>query len=561
MSLKGSFVSFRNTLIGLALSALCGGAWASEEAGVTQDMLLDAQNRPDMWVHYGRNYGGWRYAPMDQINRTTVKRLVPKWVYQTGVSGGGFEVSAVTFENKLYITTPNSHLICVDARDGSVVWRYDHDVDPVNLCCGPVNRGVAVLGNRIYYVTLDAHLLCFDANTGLQLWDRIVADYRDSYSLTLAPMVVKDMVLVGIAGGEYGIRGFIDAYDATTGELVWRFYTIPAPGEPGNETWAGDSWKTGGVPAWVTGTYDPELDLVYWGLGNPGPDFNGAVRLGDNLYSESVVALDADTGKLVWYFQTTPHDEFDWDACSEPMLIDEVFEGERVKAAVQVNRNGYVYAWDRVDGRFLYAKPYTKVTWANIDDAGKPVIKPELTKPGPKTVCPGIFGGKNWPPAAYSPRTHMIYIPDMERCCMFISMDVVFRRGLPYYGGVPVFLPSGEARGYVKAMDLRTGELAWSFETPGGPNWAGLLATGGGLVFGGAPDGYLRAFNDETGEVLWKFQTGSGLFAPPTTFTLDGKQYLGIASGWGQPAEVVGLDAEKTGPSGSAYFLFGLMED
>lgn len=526
-------------------------------ANVTDEMLLNAQDDPDAWLHYARNYASWRYAPMDQINRETVKRLTPKWVYQTGIQGGGFETSAVAHNGKMYITTPNSHLICVDARTGTPVWRYDHIMPPgVNLCCGPVNRGVAIKGNRVYWVTLDARLMCFDADTGLQLWDRVVADYRDSYSLTVAPLVVKDKVIVGIAGAEYGIRGFIDAYNIDTGELEWRFWTVPGEGEPGSETWEGNSWMNGGGSAWVTGSYDPEFNLVYWGIGNPSPDFNGDVRKGDNLYTDCIVALDADTGKLKWHFQAVPHDIFDWDGVSEPILVDEEIKGQKVKAVIQANRNGYLYALDRTNGKFLYASPYTKTTWAIMDDEGKPVINPELLKQKMIRVCPGIFGGKNWPPAAYSPKTHMVYIPDMERCSSYSSMEVTFRRGLPYYGGLLILDKEAESNGSLVAMDVRTGEQKWEFEM-GSPNWAGALTTGGGLVFAGAPDGYLRAFNDETGEVIWEFQTGSGVFAPPTTFMLDGKQVIGLASGWGQPAEGIGLLTESRG---SAYYLFELMD-
>ncbi|MBI3735506.1 PQQ-dependent dehydrogenase, methanol/ethanol family [Candidatus Sumerlaeota bacterium] len=524
--------------------------------GVTAEALAGAQDHPEIWVNYSRNYQGWRYAPMDQINRQTVKRLVPKWTLQTGIIGGGFETTAVAFNNKLYVTTPNSHLLCVDARDGKILWRYDHILPSgVNICCGPVNRGVAILGKRVYYCTLDARLMCFDADTGIQLWDRAVMDYRDSYSLTLAPLIVKDKVIVGIAGAEYGIRGFIDAYNAATGERVWRFYTVPAKGEPGSETWKGDSWMNGGGPAWLTGTYDPALNLLYWGIGNPAPDFNGAAREGANLYTNSVVALNPDDGKLAWYFQMSPHDQFDWDGVSEPVLVDETINGAAVKAIVQANRNGYLYALDRTNGKFLYAKPYSNVNWATIDAEGKPVINPEILK-GPQVhVCPGIFGGKNWPPTAYSPKTHLIYIPEMERCSTYSTMEVTFRKGLPYYGGYLLF--DATAGGHVKALDTRTGEQKWSFDT-GQPNWAGLLATGGGLVFGGAPDGYLRAFNDETGEVLWQYQTGNGVFAPPTSFTIDGKQVIGLASGWGQPAEGIGLGSNQ---KGCAYFLFGLLEN
>lgn len=541
-----------------APSALADDYDGNSAKGVTNDLLLDAQNRPDVWVHYARNYEGWRYFPGDKINRENVHRLVPKWAHQTGVFGGGFEVSAVLFDNKMYVTTANSHLICLDPRTGDQLWRYDHLMpEGVSLCCGPVNRGVAAFGNRVYWVSLDAVLHCFDAETGLKLWERRVGDFRESYSLTLAPLIIKDKVIVGIAGAEYGVRGFIDAYDARTGELEWRFWTIPEPGEPGSETWGGDSWMNGGGSAWVTGTYDPELNLLYWGIGNPSPDFNGDVRPGDNLYTNCIIALNPDNGELQWYFQASPHDIFDWDGVSEPILVDETINGKEVKALVQANRNGYLYALDRTNGEFLYASPYSVVNWAIMDEQGKPRLNPEIAAQDEKHVCPGIFGGKNWQPAAYSPRTHMIYIPDMERCTSYTSMDITFRKGLPYYGGMIGMDPPEMHAGSIKAMDVRTGELVWSHELDD-PNWAGMLATGGGLVFGGTPDGFLRAFNDETGEMLWEFQTGSGIFAPPTTYEIDGKQYIGLASGWGQPAEVIGVAATQ---GGSTYYMFGLMED
>ena len=516
--------------------------------GVTPETLLNAQRHGDAWIHYGRDYGALRYVPLDAINRGNVGTLAPKWIHDTQVSGGAFETSAIVYDGKMYLTTAKSHLICVDPRTGETIWRYDHKLPKgVRACCGPVNRGVAISGNRVYYTTLDAHLLCFDAHTGLLLWERTVVDYRDAYAMTGAPLIVKDLVIVGVAGGEFGIRGFVDAYNADTGAHVWRFYTIPGPGEPGNETWSGDSWAHGSGATWITGTYDPGLNLIYWGVGNPGPDFNGAVRLGDNLYTDSVVALDADTGKLAWYFQMSPHDNFDWDGVSEPMLIDEIINGQAVKAMVQVNRNGYLYALDRSDGRFLYAEPYSKVNWANIGENGVPVLKPELTGPGSVSVFPGLFGGKNCPPAAYSPKTHFVYIPDMERGSTYTPQEITWRRGLPYFGGRHVFDPMDKAHGYVKAVDVRNGALKWVFKTEGGPNWGGMLATGGGLVFNGDQSGLLRAFNDETGEVLWEYDVGEGIAAPPTSFELDGRQYLGLAVGW-----------RRSSGNPSRYILFGL---
>ena len=521
--------------------------------GVTTEILENAQNYSDRWVSYGKNYGAWRYMPDDQINRETVANLRPVWIKQTGVTGGAFEVTALVNDGRMYLTTANSHLIVVDPLSGTELWRYDHEFENVDLCCGPHNRGVALYEDKVFWGTLDAHLLAFDAATGIQLWDAEVGDHRESFSVTGAPLVVKDMVLIGVGGGEFGIRGYIDAYDVNTGELRWRFYTTAGPEDPNNATWEGDSWQTGGGPTWVTGTYDSELNLVFWGTGNPWPDINNAVRRGDNLYTNSVVALNADVGELVWYHQTSPRDEFDHDSTSEPMIIDEIFEGELRKMIVHVSRNGHVYAMDRETGDFLWAGEYTRVNWALRDESGKPVLKEELYNPASTVVFPGIFGGKNWPPASYSPDTHMLYIPTTEWGTTFIRREGEGRSGTMYLGGIPRFEPSGT--GYLVAFNMLTGEIEWQEETPGNFNWAGTLTTGGGLVFSGAADGYLRAYNDETGEVLWEFQTGSGLYAPPTSFTIDGVQYIGIASGTRNPVTRAGV---ATGIAPGNYILFSL---
>jgi alcohol dehydrogenase (cytochrome c) len=534
------------------------GAGPATGQSVTNEVLLNAQDKLDGWVNHGRNYGAWRFFPGDEINRDTVNRLAPAWIHVTGVAGGAFETTALVNDGRMYITTPNSHLICLDVRTGKMIWRYDHDFSDVNTCCGPHNKGVALLGDKVYWATLDARLMCFDARSGQQLWDAKVADHRESYSITVAPLVVKDKIIIGISGGEFGIRGFLDAFDANTGERVWRFYTIPGEGEPGNDTWSGDSWKRGGAPTWVTGTYDPELDLIYWGTGNPSPDFNGEVRMGDNLYSNTIVALHADSGELAWHFQSTPHDVFDLDATSEPIVMDEMINGELRKIVLQVNRNGYVYALDRATGEFLYAHAYTKINWAEKNSDGLPVLRPEMVEPGRRKIFPGILGGKNWPPASYNPDKHMVYIPEMEWGSFVTPNDMVFRKGIMYMGGSLEWPPWSEAHGYVTAFHIPSGTIKWKTEIPKGITWAGTLATGGGLVFAGAPDGNLRAFHDETGEVLWKFQTGTGLYAPPICFTLEGKQYIGIAAGH---KEMRFRDGVGGGNQSSNYILFSLVGD
>lgn len=538
------------SLVLTASSVLVGSSMAQN---VTTEILENAQDLSDRWVTYGKNYGAWRFMPDQQINKENVEQLRPVWIQQTGVTGGAFEVTALVNDGRMYLTTANSHLIVVDPLTGDLLWRYDHDFENVDLCCGPHNRGVGLHEDKVFWGTLDAHLLAFDAATGIQLWDAEVGDHRESFSVTGAPLVVNDLVLIGVGGGEYGIRGYIDAFDVNTGERKWRFYTIPGEGEPGNETWEGDSWKTGGAPTWVSGTFDPETNTVFWGTGNPWPDINNEVRRGDNLHSNSVVALDADTGELKWAFQTSARDEFDHDSTSEPMIIDEVINGELMELVVQVSRNGHLYALDRATGEFVYAQEYTRVNWATRDDIGKPVLKPELYEPADFEVFPGLYGGKNWPPASYSPDTHMVYIPVSEWGTTFYRGQGEGRPGTMDLGGIPRFADTGKA--LVVAFNLQTAEIEWQFEQPGTFNWAGTLATGGGLVFAGSQDGKLRAFDDTTGEILWEFQTGSGIYAPPTSWTIDGKQYIGIASGNRDPDT---RDGVASGVTPGAYIVFAL---
>jgi alcohol dehydrogenase (cytochrome c) len=552
----------------LAAAALL---WAGCEGGDTgrgagPEVLLGAQTREDLWVHYGRNYAGWRYAPIDRIDRENVGRLELLWKLDVRDGAAGrlaseaFETTALYFDGLLYVTTVDNHLLCLDPETGETLWRYSGEPEDRSggRYLGTVNRGAAIGGRHVCLGTGRGRLTCFDYETGLQLWDRHVADARVGGRITSAPLVVGDKILIGASGAEFGVRGFIDAYRIETGERAWRFWVVPGPGEPGNETWEGDSWRHGGGTAWVTGTYDPELDLVYYGTGNPAPDFYGDDREGSNLYTNSIVALDPDDGALVWHFQTTPHDLFDWSGVSEPVLVDEVIDGEHVPALFQVNRNGYLYVLDRRDGRLLRATPYTRVDWARIDADGRPRIRPELAARRSKHVCPGQVGGKNWPPAAYSPRTHLVYIPEIVRCQTFVAAasSPRYRPGLPYLGGM-VYMDAAPAEGSIRAVDVRTGAVRWSVDAHG-PNWGGTLATAGGLVFGGSFDGRLRAFHDETGEVLWSFPVETGVYAPPTTFVHAGRQYLGWAVGFG----VMGnsTSGRPARPFGFDYYMFRLPE-
>ena len=555
-----SWIKIRFTAGVFAIAATCGllipggaacssGADPVADARITTSTLENTGNRPDLWIHNGRDYAGTRFSPDTQIDRENVSRLQLIWELDLPRNIFGLETSAIVYDDRIYITD-GKRLIRLDPATGKILWTWRSRGTK-----GP-NRGAAVLDGRIYMSTWDAHLVCVDADTGTLLWERTVGDSRTGHALSSAPLIVKDLVIVGISGSESGVRGFIDAYDAKTGNHAWRFWVVPAPGEPGTETWEVDSYLHGGGAPWLTGTYDPVLDLLYWGTGNPAPIFDGDARKGDNLYTNSIVALNPDTGKLVWHFQTTPHDLFDWGAVSEPILVDENFGGRAVKAIVQANRNGFVYVLDRTNGKFISATPFTKVTWPDFDVDGKPVLKPGIASAKVRHVFPGIYGGSNWPPKAYSPLTHMLYIPNIVRGGTFYTERSTYREGEFYLGGRHVS-DDVPAAGSIEAMDVRTGRIMWSFDTQG-PNWGGLLATAGGLVFGGAFDGKLRAFNDTTGQVLWEFQTGTGVYAPPTTFRIAGKQYIGLASGFGMMGNA--SSGRERQPLDNHYYLFGLAE-
>jgi len=392
-----------------------------------------------------------------------------------------------------------------------------------------VNRGVAILGDKVFMGTLDAHVIALDAKTGAVAWDITAADYSKGYSFTLAPLVIRNLVLVGVSGGEYGIRGFIDAYDATTGARKWRFYTIPAPGEPGSETWEGDSWKIGGSPAWITGTFDPATNTTFWTTGNPAPSNRGSGREGDNLYSDSLLALDPGTGKLKWHFQFTRHDEHDYDATQVPVMID---DGDKHWIA-QANRNGFFYLIDRTNGKLLVATQYAKQTWSNSKDSiGRPVGSKEgepTTEGNP--VCPGAFGATNWMSPTYDPQTKLFYVTAREQCDIFSTGPQTYEAGHAFYGSA--YYPNDATQpfwGAVRALDPMTGKLVWEWKH-NSPSWSGVLSTAGGTVFTGDAEGNFIALNAKSGKALWHFQCGASVVAGPMTYAVDGKQYVAVAAG------------------------------
>jgi len=502
--------------------------WITAAAFVT--ILWSAQDAE--WLTYGGNAAGWRYSDLAQINTGNVAALAPRWIFQTHVPGNT-ETSPLVRGGIMYLTGPSNHAFALDLRTGTEIWHYQRTPPkPLDLCCGEVNRGFAILGNRLFKVSIEDTLLALDSATGKPLWETTLGDYRKGYSGTAAPLVVKDKILIGTGGAEFGIRGFVDAYSPENGERLWRFYTVPDADDPASATWGKRSNLRVGGSTWITGTYDPELNLTYWGTGNPGPDMDGDVRPGDNLYTCSIVALDPDTGALKWHFQFTPHDTHDWDAVADPVLADLTIGGRKVKALIQANRNGHFYVLDRTNGKFLLAVPYTKVNWnSGIDSNGRPKVIPGLDpSEGGVKVCPGLPGGHNWQATAYSPLTGLYYFGSTDGCQSFYKREEDFVEGAWYQLSGGRDIPGEHPAGSFIAIEPATGRIRWRFDMVRNPS-GGALATAGGLVFIGDYYGNLIAFDGRTGKVLWRYQTGAQISAPPVTYTFEGKQYIVLAAG------------------------------
>jgi len=518
-----------NLLYFLCLTAMPGKLAAQ----VTSDQLLHSSDGPTNWLLYSGSYDAHRFSSLSQINRDNVSELAPQWVLQTSAPGF-FEATPLVVDGVMYVTAPEDNAYALDARTGRRLWTYTRALpEKIRACCGHTNRGFAILGTRLFLATLDAHVVALDSATGNVLWDVKAADYTQGHAFTVAPLVVKDKVIVGVSGGEYGIRGFIDAYDAATGKRAWRFYTVPLPGEPGGNTWPdGQSAARGGAPAWVTGSYDPQLNLLFWPTGNPSPSDDGGVRKGDNLYSNCILALNPDTGKLQWHFQFTPFDLHDWDATEVPVLLDTQLNGAARKLLLHANRNGFFYVLDRTNGQFLFARPYATQTWAkSIGSAGKPVVLPASapSEEGVRT-CPGAAGATNWMSPSYSPQTSLFYVSVREQCDVFYTHMQPFVAGRPYIGSV--YMPAAKEKdwGAVRAIDPKTGEIRWEYQEFSAP-WGGNLSTAGHLVFTGDLEGNLIALDADTGKHLWHFQTGAAIYAAPITYELGGRQYVAIPSG------------------------------
>jgi alcohol dehydrogenase (cytochrome c) len=513
----------------VVLLAIATGGAPSVRAQVTAQRLLDSAKEPQNWLTYSGDYAGRRFSALEQINTANAATLVPKWAYQT-MAGGKFETTPLVVDGILYGTGQDNRAFALDARSGRPIWQYQRALPAdIRPCCGRVNRGVAILGDKVFLGTLDAHVIALDAKTGNVVWDVATVDYRGGYSITLAPLVIKNLVMIGVSGGEYGIRGFIDAYDTATGERKWRFYTVPGPGEPGHETWEGDSWKVGGAPAWITGTYDPATNTTFWTTGNPSPSNRGEGRAGDNLYSNSLLALEPETGKLKWYFQFSKHDEHDYDATQVPVMVD---QGER-HLILQANRNGFFYVIDRASGKLVFANPFAKETWSDSKDAsGAPIARKDAspTLEGNR-VCPGAAGATNWMSPTYDPQTQMFYVTAREQCDVFSTAPQAYEAGHAYYGSA--YFPNEDAEpftGALRAIDPNTGKLKWEWKHPS-PTWSGVLSTAGGLVFTGDAEGNFIALEAASGKALWHFQCGASVYSSPMTFAIDGKQYVAVAAG------------------------------
>jgi alcohol dehydrogenase (cytochrome c) len=519
-----------------ALLALCLLA-QSPPPPVSYDRLRAAAAEPHNWLTYSGNYNGHRHSPLAQIKPGNVAAVTPTWVYQSRESGK-IETSPIVVDGVVYITEKPHIVTALDGRTGRPLWSYRRPPVSVPTCCGPVNRGLAVLDDALYLGTLDAHLVALDMKTGRVRWDVTVADYKTGHSITVAPLAVKDKIVVGIAGGEFGIRGFLDAYDARTGKRAWRLWTVPAPGQPGHETWnggKGNAWKTGGAPTWVTGAYDPGSNLIYWGTGNPAPDYDGDDRKGDNLYSDCLLAIDADSGKLRWHFQFTPHDLHDWDANQVPMLIDANFGGKPRRLVAQANRNGFYYLLDRLTGQFLVGSAFARQSWASgLDPRGRPIVLPGTAPTAEGTlVYPGLAGATNWFSPAYNPATGLVYVQAREDYAqIFHKTKSDYQPGEHFEGGSARDVEGAEHYGVIKAIEAVTGKIRWQMKQYAPPS-GGVLSTAGGLVWSGNREGWFFALDAASGRALWRFQTGGLIWANPVSFAVDGQQQVAIAAGQG----------------------------
>jgi alcohol dehydrogenase (cytochrome c) len=539
---------------------------------VTADRLKKPEDGD--WLMARRTYDGWGYSPLEQITRGNVTRLQPVWSFSTGVTSG-HQAPPIVNNGVMFVATPGNQVIALDAKTGDLLWRYRRPLPEDVILLHATSRGVALHGNKVLFAAGEAVLVALDAKTGKEIWATKVAENKNGYYMSLSPLVVGDRVMVGTSGGELGVRGFVAAYDAETGKEAWRTYTVPAPGEPGSETWPqGDQWKTGGGSIWVSANYDPDSNLAFWGTGNGGP-WVGDQRPGDNLYTTSTIAIDVATGQIKGHYQYHPNDSWDWDEVSPPILVDYKRNGKTIKGLIDVARNGYVWFLERTNGPIGYVEgmPYVKQNvFKSLDPkTGRPEIDP-LRKPATgKSVdfCPSLWGGKNWPPIAYSPKTRMIYIPANENlCASFTAEKVTYTPGGRFTGatGTMHIAPGADHIGEVQAWNVDTGKRTWTHMYANSQNWGPMLATGGGLVFsGGTNDRKFHAFDASTGKLLWEYPTNSGITGQPSSFSVDGTQYVAVQSGWGVDARGMQtqLNTARPGkfpdvPEGGVIWVFAI---
>jgi alcohol dehydrogenase (cytochrome c) len=525
-----------STILCVGWLAVASRAQKTVDTGASIRFEEIAQPKPGTWPTYHGHLSGNRFSPLDQINISNVNQLAPRWMFTIHGTPRDLQMTPVVAGGVMYVTSVNE-AYALDARSGREMWHYRRPRTPglAGDAASGINRGVALLGDRVFMVTDNAHLIALERTTGQLLWDVEMGDSRQNYGATSAPLVAGDLVISGVSGGDEGVRGFVDAYRGATGAHVWRFWTVPARGEPGSETWVGRAIEHGCAATWLTGTYDPESKLLYWPTGNPCPDYNGAERKGDNLYSDSVLALDVETGTLKWHYQFTPHDLHDWDATETPMLVDAPFQGQSRKLLLQGNRNGFFYVLDRLTGKVLLAEPFVKnITWASgIGPDGRPRLLPgnEPTVEGQR-ICPAVAGAANWPSTAFSPVTRLFYLFADESCAIYTKNDEWWEAGKSFYGGatrrIADVAPAGAV---IKALDIQTGRTAWEIQAGGGILGSGLMVTAGGLVFYGDGHGAFVAADSATGKPLWHFNTGERWKAGPMTYTVDGNQYIGMVAG------------------------------
>jgi alcohol dehydrogenase (cytochrome c) len=534
---------------------------------VTSERLVNAAKEPQNWMTYFGNYNAQRYSALNQITRENVKQLAPVWAFQTGKIEGGLNAAPLVVDGVMYLVGSYNRLFALDAVTGKLFWHYFYKLPPVPIAYGTSVRGIALGYGLVFMGTLDNHLVALDAKTGKEVWNVEIEDSQKcGCNVNAAPIVVKDKVVVGVTGGDSAHRGYLNAFEAKTGKPAWRFYTIPGPGEPGIETWKAESWKFGGGATWMTGSYDPDLNLIYWGIGNPAADFYGPDREGDNLYTDSVVALDADTGKLKWHYQEIPHDEYDFDSAYEPVLIDVARNGQNQKLLVHTNKSGYVWVLDRVTGKYLNAWPHVDtVNWVKgFDKDGKQIGRLPVSLGQSTTVCPFWGGGRSWNHAAYSPRTGWLYNHGIEYCGVITPIKQEPRAGRIYVGGTitPQHPPSGQAYGHIDAFDPISGKKHWTVKMTY-PLTSSLLATAGDVLFTADVEGNFLAYDAKTGAQLYSFNTGSGTRGSPITYAVNGRQYIAVPSGLGS-IFTGGLGRlwpeARNFQNGSTLFVFALPE-